>query len=225
MPTLSARQLELPVPATWGGRRPGAGRKPTPGRRPGVPHTPRPPHAARHPVHVTLRARRAVGSLRAGRVFPHLREALAAASKPTFRVVHFSVQADHVHLLVEASDREALSRGLQGLVIRTARTVNRALGRQGAVWADRYHARPLTTPHEVRRALLYILMNWKKHRPDSRGIDPCSSGAWFTGWLARPALPPAGVPQPVAPARTWLARAGWMRHGLIAVGESPRPAD
>ncbi len=216
-----SRQLPLPVPFTWGGRRPGAGRKPT-GRRAGVPHSARPAHLGRHPVHATLRARSGVGSLRAARVFGPLREALAAASKPTFRLVHFSVQADHIHLLVEAPDQAALSLGMRGLTIRLARAANRALGRRGAVWADRYHARALTTPREVRHALVYILMNWKKHRPDSRGIDPCSSGFWFTGWRGRPALPPADVRSPVAAPRTWLGRDGWQRHGLIAIGETPR---
>ncbi len=216
----STRQLQLPIPLTWGGRRPGAGRKPN-GARAGVPHTARPAHLARHPVHATLRALPGVGSLRAARVFPQVRAALALASKPIFRVVHFSVQADHVHMLVEASDQAALSRGMRGLAIRTARAVNRARGRRGRVWADRYHVRALTTPREVRHALVYILMNWKKHRPDSRGIDLCSSGPWFDGWRHRPALPPPGVPSPVAASRTWLGRDGWRRHGRIAVEERP----
>jgi REP element-mobilizing transposase RayT len=174
-------------------------------------------------VHVTLRARRAVGSLHARRVFPHVCAALAAASTATFRVVHFSVQADHVHLLVEARDKAALSLGMRGLTIRLARAANRARGRRGAVWADRYHARALRTPREVRHALVYILMNYKKHRPGARGIDPYSSGRWFDGWRAHLALPPAGVPAPVAVPRTWLARDGWRRYGLIGLDERPQP--
>src|SRR6266850_2225361 len=139
-------QLSLPAPRTWGGRRTGAGRKLTPGRRPGVPHRPRPPHAAAHPLHVTLRAGPVVRCLRSARVFPTVRRALAATSHGGFRVLQFSVQDDHVHLIVEADDTRALRRGLRGLAIRVARAVNRALGRRGAVWQDRYHARPLTTP-------------------------------------------------------------------------------
>ncbi len=217
-------RLALPMPSTWGGRRPGAGRKPTPGRRPGVPHRARPAHVGRHPVHVTLRARRAVGSLQARRVFPLVYEALAAASNPAFRVIHFSVQADHVHLLVEARDAAALSRGMRGVAIRLARAVNRARGRRGAVWADRYHARAFTTPQEVRHALVYILMNHRKHRPESHGIDPYSSGQWFDGWRDHRTLPPAGVPSPVAAPRTWLARDGWRRYGLIGLDERPQSA-
>ncbi|TMA36218.1 MAG: hypothetical protein E6J79_13580, partial [Deltaproteobacteria bacterium] len=125
------QQLSLPPRRTWGGRRVGAGRKPIPGRRPGVPHVSRPAHVAAQPVHVTLCARSAIRCLRSGQVFPAVRRALAAASHRGFRILHFSVQDDHVHLIVEADDTRALRRGLRGLTIRVARAVNRALGRRG----------------------------------------------------------------------------------------------
>jgi len=212
-------QLTLPTPPTWGGRRRGAGRKATPGRRPGVAHRPRPPHHATHPVHVTLRAVSALRCLRAARVFPAVRRALAAASSRTFQILEFSVQADHVHLVVEAEAGSALTRGVQGLAIRIARAINRVLGRRGQVWADRFHARALTTPRAVRHALVYVLMNFRKHG-HGHGIDPCSSGPWFAGWFAPHAAARSG-PSPVARARTWLARVGWRRHGLIALSEKP----
>src|SRR2546425_2294179 len=163
------QQLSFPAPLTWGGRRAGAGRKPTPGRRPGVAHGARPPHSAAHPVHVTLRTAYAVRCLRAARVFSFVRRALAASSHGDFRVLHFSVRDDHLHLIVEAEDARALGRGLRGLAIRVARAVNRALGRHGAVWGDRYHARALTTPRAVRHALVYVLM---KHCGGEPGLDP-----------------------------------------------------
>ena len=124
------QQLSFPTPRAWGGRRAGAGRKPTPGRRPGVAHGSRLSHLAAHPVHVTLRAGPAVRCLRAARVFPFVRRALAASSHSDFRVLHFSVQDDHLHLIVEANDGRALGRGPRGLAIRVARAVNRALGRR-----------------------------------------------------------------------------------------------
>src|SRR6266550_8736679 len=138
----------LAAVATWGGRRRGAGRKPTPGRRPGVPHCTRP-----------------------ARVFPAVRSALGAASHRGFRVIHFSAQDDHLHLIVEADDTRALRHGLRGLVIRLARAVNHALGRRGAVFGDRYHARTLTTPRAVRFALIYVLRNRQKHSAGERGLD------------------------------------------------------
>jgi hypothetical protein len=138
-----------------------------------------------------------------------------------FRVIHFSVQGDHLHLVVEADDTRTLARGASGLAIRTARAINRAVGRRGAVWGDRYHTRALRTPREVRHGLVYVLMNFRKHRPwDRRALDPCSSAPWFDGLHPRSPCP-AGAP-PVRTPRTWLASVGWRRHGLIQTTEHPR---
>jgi REP element-mobilizing transposase RayT len=76
---------------------------------------------------------------------------LAGGHRADFRVVEFSVQSNHVHLLVEAEGAASLTRGMNGLEVRLARRINRALGRSGAFFADRYHARSLRTPTEVRR--------------------------------------------------------------------------
>ena len=216
-----SRQLEFPAPRTWGGRRRGAGRKPRPGRRPGVPHRRRPLHVAAHPVHVTLRADPAVGCLRSGRVFPAVRRALGKSSRSEFRLVEFSVQRDHLHLIAEAEHGRALTNGIRGLAIRLARAVNRVLGRRGRVVADRFHARALTTPRAVRHALVYVLMNSRKHGVTGLALDPCSSALWFSAWRVQQKQPMPG-PGPVAAARTWLLRVGWRRHGLIGVEERPR---
>jgi putative transposase len=146
---------------------------------------------------------------------------LAAASAARFRVLQFSIQADHLHLLVEADTPTGFERGVRGLAIRVAKTVNRVLGRHGRVWGDRYHARLLRTPREVRNALIYVLNNFKKHIRGARGLDPCSSAHWFNGWRTATEAVEAS---PVARACTWLARIGWRRHGLIDVDERPRPA-
>jgi len=214
-------QLAFPPPRTWGGRRPGAGRKRAPGRRPSVPHRARPAHVAAHPVHVTLRASEALRCLRSRCVFPAVRCALAASSKAQFRIIEFSVQADHVHLVAEAGGKRSLASGIRGLAIRLARAVNRALGRRGRVWGDRYHARALTRPWAVRHALVYVLTNFRKHSPAVTGLDPCSSAPWFTGWRT-PGVRIGIGPPPVAFARTWLARVGWRRHGLIDPAEKPK---
>jgi REP element-mobilizing transposase RayT len=216
-------QLALPIPFTWGGKREGAGRKVIKGRRRPTPHRARPDHKARHPVHVTLRARSGLSSLRGRNVFASISTALARASRPGFRLIHFSVQSDHLHLIVEAQDKLALEKGIAGLVIRLARAINRALGRTGPVWGDRYHARPLKTPTEVRHGIVYVLFNFKKHRPGERQrIDPCSSAPWFDGF--RDPLPRTLDPPVTWPARTWLAKTGWRLRGLIRFDEAPVPS-
>jgi putative transposase len=185
-----------------------------------VPHRARPWHDRACPVHVTLRARPGVPGLRGPRLFPAVREALASASRFGLRVCHFSVQHNHVHLLVEAPDTRALCQGMRGLAIRVALAINRARGHAGRVWADRWHGRALTSPKEVRHALVYLLNNWHKHDRRPMGLDPCSSALWLDGWRGR-WVPPPGTP-PVATPRTWLLRAGWRRHELLTADEVPR---
>lgn len=216
-----AKQLCLPVPPGWGGPRKGAGRKPN-GRGPGVWHVSRPPHNQAHPVLITLRADRGLPSLRSEKIFPFLRRALARSNRSTFRVLHFSVQTDHVHLVVEANERQSLARGIRGLAGRCAKAINRASRHRGRVWTDRYHARALMTPREVRTALVYVLQNFRKHLRAPAVVDPCSSGPWFDGWAR--AIERHAEPAPTRPPSSWLAAIGWRRAGgLIAFSEAPRP--
>jgi putative transposase len=212
------RQLEL-RPRTWGGRRHGAGRKPKPGRR-AVSHARRGRHDPRCPAHVTLRVCPGVPSLRNERLLPILRNAFRAGSSARFRLLVFSVQADHLHLVVEADEPTGLARGMQGLAIRVAKALNRALARRGSVWGDRYHAHVVRTPREVRTALVYVLNNFRKHVRAAFGLDPYSSAGWFDGWSR--AVPHRGAPSPVVAARTWLGRVGWRRGGPIDPDETPR---
>jgi len=220
-----SRQLQLPEPVTWGGRRKGAGRRP--GKRPLVRHRRRAEHAARFPVHVTLRAVAEVGSLRSAGAFAAAEEAIARASKTGFRVVHFSAQGDHVHAIVEAPDKRTLSSGVHGLMIRVARAINRAFGRKGRVWADRHHLRELRTPREVQNAIAYVLLNARKHGRRVADIDPCSSARWFNGWRDRPGpIIDLSCERPaVVWPRTWLLSVGWRRHGLLRGDEIGGPAE
>jgi hypothetical protein len=101
---------------TRGGRRPGAGRKKKPGA--GVSHARRPALASRFPVHVTYRLVRRLPSARRPAVFRAIRRAFNEGRQAFGgRLCHFSVQKDHLHLLVEAANREALSRALHALAI------------------------------------------------------------------------------------------------------------
>jgi REP element-mobilizing transposase RayT len=182
-------------------------------------------HDKHHPVHVTLRAARRLPSLRNQKIFLALRRAMAKTWREWFRVVHFSVQIDHIHLIAEATDKVALSRGMAGLGIRLARAINRVVDRKGKVFSDRYHARPLATPRAVRNAWVYVLLNFRKHLDGGADIDPKSSGFWFHGWKSSSGSEPPDWTTdeaiPVRPPRTWLAKVGWRRHGLIASHERP----
>jgi len=181
-----------------------------------------------------------VRSLRSQYVFPTVRRAISAANRRAphaFRIVHFSVQAEHLHLLVEALDKRALSLGLRGLAVRIARSVNRLVFRRGRFWADRWHGRALTTPRAVRNAIAYVLANFRKHQPGDRApLDPYSSAPHFEHFAELRGAPIDCAPQlvsralappdhsPTAHPKTWLLRTGWLRHGRVSLFEKPRIA-
>ena len=109
------------------------------------------------------------------------------------RLLHYSIQDTHVHLLCEADDREALSLGIQGLKIRIAKRLNKEWGRKGRVWSDRYHLTVAKTLKQVSKLLRYVLENYRKHNnqrlsnelnavdwADPTDPDPCSSAQYLS---------------------------------------------
>jgi REP element-mobilizing transposase RayT len=173
-------------------------------------------------VHATLRVRAGLPSLRDSATRRALEAALARCSRGGFRLVHYSIQTNHLHLIAEVDGERARAVGMSGLVIRLARALNRVWRRSGCVFEDRYHDHVLRTPREARNALAYVLRNAVKHRSASSGVDPFSSGRWFDGWIGGgSACERSSEPAPVQSARTWLLTVGWRRHGLIDASERP----
>jgi REP element-mobilizing transposase RayT len=214
-----------------GGPRLGAGRPRGP--RPRVLHRERAPVPVDCPVHVTLRVRANLPSLRNGRFVREFHRSLGeACERGDFRVSHYSLQGDHAHLIVEARGKDALACGMKSIGARLARALNRVAGRTGPVLAGRYHSHSLRTPREVRRALAYVLLNARRHLRKRRRqaisasralVDPASSGRWFDGWRREVAsrVAESNAHPEVARPRTWLLRVGWRRHGLVDPAEVP----
>jgi REP element-mobilizing transposase RayT len=184
---------------------------------------------------VTVRLLPGLVSVRTEKVVREVGKTFArGCERSTFRLVHYSLQGNHAHLIVEARDRDALGRGMMAIGSRLARTVNRVMGRTGRVLADRYHVHLLKTPREVHRALRYVLLNARRHlavktrdavRAMGSLLDPASSAGWFDGWKRGSVAVNDDASQsrgaPVARARTWLLRVGWRRHGLIDPADVP----
>lgn len=205
---------------THGGQREGAGRKPNGSKR-RVGHRKRGALGGTVPVLVTMKLLSDVADLRArARAKVVLGALRKARDRLGTRLVEYSVQHDHVHLVVEPRDTRSLSRAMQGLAVRVARNLNRTLGRRGKVFVDRFHHRPLTTPRQVRNALAYVLCNAREHRVAPRlagWLDPLSTAPSFDGWRTRCAT----AERTTAPPRTWLLRVGWRRGGLLDPDHTP----
>jgi REP element-mobilizing transposase RayT len=215
---------------TWGGKRKNAGRKRV-AARPRVAHRRRPEIGARTPVHVTLRLLPEIGRLRRRDQYRAIRQALArTAHREDCRICQYSIQGNHLHLIVEPDGKGGLTRGMIAFKTACARRLNGVVGRSGRVFADRYHARYLTNRAQVRRAICYVLNNWRRHGEERVGwrTDPFSSADFFDGWtgidaVARPSWLAADEAPPVAAARFWLLTTGWRRYGAIDPREVPGP--
>jgi putative transposase len=200
----------------------------------------------RFPAHVVLRIAKDVGSLRKRDIYKAFRQATIAvfrheadAELPSFRIVHLSLQRTHVHLLVEAESQAALSSGMQRFQISAAKRVNRVVSagrgerRRGSVFPDRFHQEIIESPRQARRALSYVLNNWRKHAEDRSGraqtfnVDPFSTGALFTGWKELAGTwtmwkwPETYDPMLVYLPRTWLLAEGWKKAGAVSYFDVP----
>ena len=226
-----------------GGARPNAGRKPK-GAYAGAPHTRREPIDRRQPQHVTIRVSSAVGWLRNFDTYRAIRRALrkVMTSQPSFRIVHFSLQNTHIHLICEANDKRVLAKGMQAFQISAARHLNAAISRRrrkkhtGNVFTDRYHTEALGSVRQVRNAIAYVLNNWRRHHVDASSVfqlfagrlDPYASGLAFAGWRElvperEQIYPPDYEPPPTREPRTWLLIAGWTKAKSISMFEVPGP--
>ncbi|HEY4241267.1 MAG TPA: transposase [Kofleriaceae bacterium] len=195
-------QCELFPTERRGGKRKGAGR-PKKGVRASERHRKREEVRAYWPVHVTLRVAADAPYLRKRSIWRAIAKATIAASKKgSIRIIHASVQTNHLHILVEAKDKRALATGMHAFEVSAAHWINLAAKRRGHVFPDRYHSHVLKTPREARNALRYVLNNWRKHGEANNrfAMDPFSTG--YAYWNADAADEPLAISQP----RSWLLR-------------------
>ena len=220
-----ARVRQLTFDRILGGRRKKRrGRKKSPSS--GVPHLKRVEITGRVPVHVTTRVVDDMPNLRQPQVreacFRCFREARERPGRSTtgfFHLVHFSIQKNHFHFVVEASDRKTLSVAICGLLGRLAKALNKLFGRKGEVFPDRYHDHVLRTVRETYNTIRYLFTNARKHWervPEGRP-DPFSSGLWSPIWKDYRHDGWMGSEGPVAQASSWLLTTGWMRYGPLEV--------
>jgi putative transposase len=245
MPRARKRHVQLELPKLdkngqrRGGRRPGAGR-PKKGERASERHKKREAFRPSHPVHVIIRAVQAIETLRGFDAYHAIRKGLVSTyAKNVIRIVHISIQGTHVHLLVEADNRMALARGMQGFEIAAAKNINAAITkrtgkrRRGTVFPDRYHAVIIRSPRQARNNVAYVINNWLRHGEGQKRvaagwrIDPFSSAPSFDGFKNLDARtvewPETYQPLPVCRPRSWLLSEGWKIHGLLRSNEVPGP--
>ena len=225
----SARPKQLEMDFTeksWGGPRLGAGAKKKPKGAAGVSHAKREELRKGDSVMITWKLRDGLPPLRQPAEDRVLRGVFRDAQRDFFRIVHYVVMDNHLHLLLEVTDTASLSKGTTGLGPRISRNLNRIWERAGSVFKERYHLRRLHTPTQVRNAIRYVLMNAFKHGvPGRKGIpDFFSSAEYFDGWSDCAPIEFWEGGSPVVPPRTFNLREGWRRAGgMLSLHDRPGP--
>lgn len=211
------KQLEF---RTWGGKRKNAGRK---RRSTFASHVRRGRINRQTPVHLTLRLRDGLTGLRSEKFLAQFRKAAVGATKKGLRILHYSLQTNHFHILAEADNNQILANAMKSLVTCLAIWLKKMWRRKGSIFSERFHSRILRTPTEVKRVLRYILLNYARHAGVSARIDYYSSGHAFSKWqellneltdlireqVAQEVDPDnsRGLSQP----ESWLASVGWLK--------------
>ena len=199
-----------------GGIREGAGRKKS--KTAGASHRKRALVTGKHPLHITVRMKKGAPSLRKRKTFRIFCRACKGANENGLRVLHYAVLGNHFHILAEADDNQQLAKGMRSLNIRIAR------GMKARVQEDRFHAEPLTTPTQMKNAMVYVFTNAAKHAGHRQAFDEFSSYIQFEGTMnakawdwRKPSLPiPEHMRGAITEAESWLARVGWQRGGRSA---------
>ena len=178
-------QIEFAGVSGHGGRRRGAGRPNLLGR---LNHMKRADVDLKKPLHITMKLNKRFSSLRTKGFHRGFKKILLRAREFQLYVVHYSIQSNHIHMIVEAKSNLALGSGMRSLAGRISRLVRgrnegaRAGAEAGSVFRDRYHLHVLRTPSEMKTALAYVLLNTAKHLNLIEHIDGYSSGMFFPQW-------------------------------------------
>lgn len=172
-------------------------------------------------MHVTMRRVPNLPSFRQQRVGELVLRQMRRLNDESFQIVHFSIQVNHVHLIVEGRDHATVMRKLWGLMVSFAKRLNAMLGgRHGKVWADRHYRRDVVTAREMNAVLRYVFNNAKKHGEIAANVimlDPYSSAWTFDGWNVDIPTPKNSEHWPRPAPRTRLLKIDWIAHGLLAV--------
>ncbi|MFT7668132.1 MAG: REP element-mobilizing transposase RayT [Planctomycetota bacterium] len=199
------------IPNGWGGWRKGSGPRK---RKSGVAHVTRPRVKKSDVMHLTWKLRKELPSLRNSSAARAILDALRKAKLAGLRVIHFSIQNHHIHMIVEAPNRELLANCMRGLGCRIAKALNKAWNRTGKVFAERFHQVLLEGFQQVRNALRYVLNNHLKHKQKSEAgrPDSYSSDGYFDGWSDFKRLRDPDGKNSVVSTGGWRFAQGWKRR-------------
>lgn len=121
--------------------------------------------------HVTARINNKEHHIRRNLCKEMVLEILAKLQKEMgFKIEHFSLMNNHIHLIITTLDFE-LPKIMQRLLMTYAIRYNKRYNRTGHVWGDRYYSRILWTQEAVRKCFEYLNENPVKAKIAKTSLD------------------------------------------------------
>ncbi len=142
---------------------------------PGIRHTNRPHIKKPASLHLTIKVKKKKAEIKNKSVLKILKRAILNARKQGLRVIHFSLEYDHVHLLIEADNNLILGKGMQAFGVTLSKAINRLKKLKGGVYKHRYHFRQISSTRELKIVMNYIFTNGLKHGTAKSILNPFNS--------------------------------------------------
>lgn len=130
---------------------------------PGIRHTHRPVFKKPASLHLTIKIAKEKSNLKNKEVLSILKRAILNSRKMGLRVIHFTLEYDHIHLLIEAENNHLLGKGMQSFGVTLSKAINKLKKTSGQVYRHRYHFRKITSARQLKNVMNYIFRNGLKH--------------------------------------------------------------
>lgn len=128
------------------------------------------------PLHLTIKLKKAYMQNGQNVQNKHiLKHAIKRARIMGLKIVHYSLEHDHVHLYTECESNVILTKAMKAFGVSLAKNINKYFSSKGQVYKTRFHLRILKSASEVKNVINYILKNGIKHKRANSIFDPYNS--------------------------------------------------
>lgn len=141
----------------------------------GIRHTKRPDLTRPSSLHLTVKIEKSKANLKNKNVLAILKKAIFNARRQGLKVIHYSLEYDHIHLIIEADNNRTLGKGMQAFGVTLAKAINRMRKVKGQVYKHRYHFRQITSSRQLKNVMTYIFNNGVKHKTSATALSPFNS--------------------------------------------------
>lgn len=139
----------------------------------GIRHTSREEIFKPSPLHLTVKLKRA--DIQNKVVLRILKHAIYRSRLQGLRVIHFSLEHNHVHLYAECESNFVLGKAMKAFGVTFVRRVNKLKKIKGQLYKYRYHLRVLKSARDAKNVINYILKNGIKHGRTLKVINAYNS--------------------------------------------------